>query len=73
MRPRRILGAIVGTLQSATGVLAVIFAYMLYIDLFGVQSWLNIAAEFLPLHMLTLTLFGFFSVMNGLFLLTEED
>ncbi len=73
MRPRRILGAIVGTLQSATGVLAVIFAYMLYIDLFGVQSWLNITAEFLPLHMLTLTLFGFFSVMNGLFLLTEED
>jgi len=73
MKPRRILGTIVGTLQSATGVLAVIFAYMLYIDLFGVQSWLNITMEFLPLHMLTLILFGFFSVLNGLFLLTQED
>lgn len=73
MKPRRIFGVIFGTLQSATGVLAVIFAYILYMDLFSAQSWLNITTEFLPLHMLTLILFGFFSLMNGLFLLTEEE
>jgi hypothetical protein len=73
MRPRRILVAIVGTLQSVIGLLAVIFAYFLYIDLFGLQAWLNGTAEFLPLHMLFLVVFGFFSIMSGLFLLTERE
>ena len=73
MRPRRILGAIVGTVQGLIGVLAVIFAYILYIDFFGLQAWLDITAEFLPLYMLALIVFGFFSIMSGLFLITERE
>ncbi|MFB0501917.1 MAG: hypothetical protein ACETVP_05545 [Candidatus Bathyarchaeia archaeon] len=73
MRPRRILVAIVGTVQGLIGVLAVIFAYILYIDFFGLQAWLNVTAEFLPLHMLALIVFGSFSIMSGLFLLTERE
>ncbi|MDH5438606.1 MAG: hypothetical protein OEX76_06870 [Candidatus Bathyarchaeota archaeon] len=73
MRPRRILGAIVGTVQGLIGVLAVIFAYILYIDFFGLQAWLDVTAEFLPLYMLALIVFGFFSIMSGLFLITERE
>lgn len=73
MRPRRILVAIVGTVQSMIGLLAVISAYFLYIDLFGLQAWLNGTAEFLPLYMFVLIVFGFFSIISGLFLLTERE
>lgn len=59
MRARRILAAIVGIAQGAIGVLAVIFAYILYFDL--------------PLHLFVLIVFGFFSIINGLFLLTERE
>ena len=72
MKPRRILGAIVGTVQGLIGVSAVTFAYILYIDFFGLRAWLDVTAEFLPLYMLTLIVFGFFSIMSGLFLLTER-
>jgi len=73
MGPRRILVAIVGTVQSMIGVLTIIFASILYIDLFGLQAWLNVTAEFLPLHMLVLLVFGFFSILSGLLLVCEED
>jgi uncharacterized membrane protein len=73
MRPRRILGAIVGTVQGLIGVLAVIFAYILYIDFFGLRAWLDVTAEFLPLYMLALIVFGFFSIMSGLLLLIERE
>lgn len=73
MKPRRILVAIVGATQGLTGVLAIIFAYILYIDFFGLRAWLNVTAEFLPLYMLVLIVFGFFSMISGLFLLTERE
>jgi len=73
MRPRRILVAIVGTIQSLTGILAIIFAYIIYIDFFGLRAWLDVTAEFLPLYMLVFIVFGFFSMISGLFLLTERE
>jgi len=73
MKPRRILVAIVGATQGLTGVLAMIFAYILYIDFFGLRAWLDVTAEFLPLYMLVLIVFGFFSMISGLFLLTENE
>jgi len=71
MQPRRILATIVGTVQSAIGVLAVIFAYFLYFDFFDVQTMLNTPVELLPFYVFALTVFGFFSVISGLFLLHE--
>ncbi len=72
MGPRRILATIVGTMQSAMGMLAVIFACTLYIDLFGLRARLNVTTEFLPLHMLVLIVFGFFSILSGLLLVRGE-
>jgi len=53
-------------------VLAVIFGYFLYRNLFGLQKSFEVPAEFLPFYMLILTVFGVFSIISGLFLLTES-
>ncbi len=71
IRPRRIFVAIVGTVQSAIGVLAIIFAYILYFDFFDAQTRLNTPVELLPFYLFALMVFGFFSIMSGLFLLYE--
>jgi hypothetical protein len=71
MKLRRILASIFGTLQAAIGVFAVIFACILYIDFLGFRTMLNITGELLPLYLLILTVFGFFSIISGLFLVYE--
>jgi hypothetical protein len=68
---RKILSTLIGTLQSTLGVLAVILGYFLYSNLLGLQESFEIPAEVLPFYMLILTVFGFFSIISGLFLLTE--
>jgi membrane associated rhomboid family serine protease len=72
MRVRRILVTIVGIAQGAIGVLAGILACILYFNFLGVQTTLNVSAELLPLYLLILTVFSFFSVINGFFLIHEE-
>lgn len=71
MGPRRILATIVGIVQGAIGVVAVMFACILYFDFLGVQSMLNVPAELLPLGLLILSVFGFFSIISGFFLARE--
>ena len=72
MGSRRIVGAAVGTLQAAIGVLAVIFAYVLYHNFFDVQSSMNVSGENVPVYMLLLFVFGFVSLISGLFLIHER-
>lgn len=72
MRVRRILVTIVGIAQGVIGVLAGILACILYFNFLGVQTTLNVSAELLPLYLLILTVFSFFSVINGFFLIHEE-
>lgn len=69
---KKILEILVGTAQTTLGASAVVLAYFLYINFFGLQTWLNVSKEFLPLQILIIIVFGFFSIMNGLFLLTER-
>lgn len=69
---RRILTALVGALQSAIGVLAVSFAYVLHHNFFDFQSLMNISGENVPVYMLLLFVFGFVSIISGLFLIRER-
>ena len=71
MRVRRILVTIVGIAQGAIGVLAGILACILYFNFLGVQTTLNVPAEHLPLYLLILGVFSFFSVISGFFLIHE--
>jgi hypothetical protein len=51
--------------------LAVIFGFILYFDFFNAQTWLNAPVELLPFYLFIIMVFGFFSIISGLFLLHE--
>ena len=71
MRVRRILVAIVGIAQGATGVSAGILACILHFNFLGIQTTLNVPAELLPLYLSILSVFSLFSVISGFFLIHE--
>jgi hypothetical protein len=71
MGVRRILVAIVGAAQGAIGLFAGVLAFILYFNFLGVQTTLNVSVELLPLYLLTLSVFSFFSVISGFFLIHE--
>ena len=71
MRVRRILVTIVGVAQEVIGLLAGVLAFILYFNFLGVQTTLNVSTELLPLYLLILSVFSFFSVTNGFFLIHE--
>jgi hypothetical protein len=71
MKVKRISAAIVGITQSAIGIAAVILAFLLYFNFLDIQAMLNVSVELLPLNLLILGVFGFFSLISGFFLLYE--
>ncbi len=77
MRIRVILAAVVGVIQSGIGVLAIAFAYVLNyngdVQTF-VQTVLGIETpmeKILPMFLLLISTFGFFSIISGLLLIHE--
>ncbi len=72
MKAKRILVIIVGMTQGAIGMLALVLTCILYFNFLNIQTTLNVSAELLPLSLLILSIFGFFSVMSGLFLIHEH-
>jgi len=73
MKVRRIFVATVGIGQGAIGVLAGILACILYFNFLDVKTALNVSVELLPLYLFILSVFSFFSVISGFFLIHEED
>lgn len=71
MKIRKTLTVTVGIIQSTMAVLAVIFAGIMYFNLFEVQTSLNASVKPLYFHVLVLVVFGFFSLISGLFLVHE--
>jgi membrane associated rhomboid family serine protease len=71
VRVKRIIVAVVGIAQGATGVLAGILACMLYFNFFDVQTTLKASTELLPFYLLALGVFGLFSIISALFLIRE--
>jgi hypothetical protein len=60
-----------GLMQIIIAALVFIFACCLYFNFFGVQGRLNVTVEFYPFHVLVLLVFGFLSIISGLFLVYE--
>jgi hypothetical protein len=71
MKARRVLAVIVGMTQGAIGLLAFVLVCVLYFNFLNIQTMLSVTAELLPLSLLILSVFGFFSVIGGLFLIHE--
>ena len=71
MENRRILSAVFGVAQGAIGILSVVLAVLLFLNILEVQTVFNLPPEFLPLCLLILGLFSIFSVIGGVFLIRE--
>ena len=71
MNIRGTLAMIVGLMQSVIAALLFIFACSLYFNFFGVQGQLNGTVESFHFRVLVLLVFGFFSIISGLFLVYE--
>ena len=71
MKTKKTLAAIVGLTQGAIGIAAIALAALLYFNLLDFQAVLNVPVELLPLNLLILGVFGFFSLISGFLLLYE--
>ena len=71
MKKRRILSAIFGIAQGIIGVLSVVLAVLLFLNILEIQTVFNAPPELLPLYLLILGLFSAFSVISGFFLIRE--
>ncbi len=71
MNKRRILSAIFGIAQGIIGVLSVVLAVLLFLNILEIQTVFNAPPELLPLYLLILGLFSAFSVISGFFLIRE--
>lgn len=54
------------------GAFATVFAYVLYYNLFEIQTLLNVPQSDAVLYMLVLIVFGLLSIISGLFLANEH-
>ncbi len=76
MGARGILAAIVGVVQGAIGALAIAFAYIVNYNLFDIQDTIQdmlgiSVGEHMPLYLLLILTFGFFSIISGFLLIHE--
>jgi len=69
---RRKVSITIGVAQSTMGVLASVFAYILYHNFFSVQEILSLPSQDVAYFMMVLIIFGVLSVIGGLFLLNER-
>jgi hypothetical protein len=72
MRILRTISRVVGLLQAFIGGMALIFAFLLFYNFFGVQAVLGLSVENIELYMLVFIVFGLFSIINGLLLFYEQ-
>jgi hypothetical protein len=68
---RRALSKIVGVMQTALGGLAMVFAFLSYYNVFGIQTMLGVSAEGIGIYLWIFIIFGLLSVISGLILFFE--
>jgi hypothetical protein len=73
MRIRRILSKIFGLAQIAVGALAMVFAFLSFYNIFGIQTILGISGESAGLYLWVFIIFGLLSAISGIFLFHEQQ
>ena len=71
MKIRRTLSKIVGVMQTALGGLTMVFAFLSYYNVFGIQTMLGVSAEGIGLYLWIFIIFVLLSVISGLILFYE--
>jgi hypothetical protein len=71
MNPKRILSKTVGLTQTSIGGVTMLFAFLLFYNIFDLQTVLGFSAEAIGLYLWAFIIFGLLSVISGLFLFYE--
>jgi hypothetical protein len=72
MNARRILSKIIGATQTAIGGIIMLFAFLVFYNIFNIQTVLGFSAEAIGLYLWAFIIFGLLSVISGLFLYCES-
>lgn len=72
MNAKRTVSKIIGLTQTAIGGLTMVFAFLLFYNILGMQEMLGISPEGIGLYLWTFIIFGLLSVISGLFLFYEQ-
>jgi hypothetical protein len=72
MNARRILSKIVGLTQTVIGGIAMVFAFLSFYNVFGIQAMLDVSAEGIGLYLWIFIIFGLLSAISGLILFYEQ-
>ncbi|TRO47317.1 hypothetical protein E2P60_03460 [Candidatus Bathyarchaeota archaeon] len=71
MNPKRIVSRIIGLTQTAIGGVIMFFAFLIFYNIFNLQTALGFPTEAIGLYLWTFIIFGSLSVISGLFLFYE--
>jgi hypothetical protein len=69
---RKILSKTVGLIQTTIGGIAMVFAFLSFYNVFGIQTMLGISLASIGLYLWVFIIFGLLSVISGLFLFYER-
>jgi hypothetical protein len=72
MNAKRILSKIIGLTQTAIGASIMLFAFLVFYNIFNIQTVLGFATEAIGLYLWAFIIFGLLSVISGLFLFYEQ-
>ena len=72
MNPRKTLAKTIGVAQTTIGGIAMVFAFLSFYDVFGMQAMLGISKESIGLYLWVFIIFGLLSIISGLFLFYES-
>ena len=72
MSARKILSKTVGLIQTIIGGIAMVFAFLSFYNVFGIQTMLGISLASIGLYLWVFIIFGLLSIISGLFLFNER-
>jgi vacuolar-type H+-ATPase subunit I/STV1 len=72
MNPKTILSKTVGLTQTTIGAATMLFAFLMFYNIFDLQATLGLAEEAIGLYLWAFIIFGLLSAISGLFLFYQE-
>ena len=72
MNARQTLSKTIGLTQAAIGGIAVVFAFLSFYNVFGIQPMLGVSPDSIGLYLWVFIIFGLLSIISGLFLFYES-
>jgi len=72
MSTRIILSKTIGLIQTAIGGIVMVFAFLSFYNIFGIQTMLGVSPDSIGLHLWVFIIFGMLSIISGLFLFYER-